>query len=100
MNTVVAAVIIALLVCNLIGLVVVGLRVGRQSGDARELERRITKLEARVDNLPTHTDLKELGRGITAAAEGLASLTGQTQTMTHMLRTIQEHLLDNEGPRR
>lgn len=96
MNDPIAAVIIALLVVNLIGLVMIGARVGRQSNDTIVLDRRLTQLEARVANMPTHHDLQLLGRGITATAEAVATISGQTQTMTQMLRTIQEHLLEKE----
>lgn len=96
MNETIAAVIIALLVVNLIGLLVVGIRVSGQSNDARGLENRLTKLEARVDNLPTHRDLTDLRGAITEVVETVAQISGQTQAMTQMLRSIQEHLLEND----
>lgn len=96
MNETVAAVIIALLVINLIGLLVIGGRVSRQSNDAGDLDKRLTRLEARVDNLPTHRDLADLRSGITEVVESVAAISGQTQSMTQMLRTIQEHLLEND----
>lgn len=99
MNEMIATVIIALLVVNLIGLLMIGTRVGRHSGDARELDRRLTRLEGRVDNLPTHQDLQQIGRVISVTAEAVATISGQTQTMTQMLRTIQEHLLEKEARR-
>ena len=96
MNETIAVVIIALLVVNLIGLLVVGIRVSGQSTDARQFESRLTKLEARVENLPTHRDLNELRTGISDVQESVAAISGQTQAMTQMLRTIQEHLLEND----
>lgn len=96
MNEMIATVIIALLVVNLIGLLMIGARVGRQSSDAIALDRRLTQLEARVANMPTHQDLQQLGRGISATAETVATISGQTETMTLMLRTIQEHLLEKD----
>jgi hypothetical protein len=95
-NETIAIVIIALLVVNLIGLLVVGLRVSGQSTDTRQLEGRLTKLEARVDNLPTHRDLLELRTGIGDVQESVAAISGRTEAMTQMLRTIQEHLLEND----
>lgn len=100
MNETIAAVIIALLLINLIGLLVIGNRVSRQSNDASDQDKRLTRLEARVENLPTHRDLTAMNSGINETAEAVAALNGQTQTMTQMLRTIQEHLLDKEGTRR
>lgn len=91
-----ATIIIALLVINLIGLLAVGLRINGQQSDNRAMDQRLTRLEARVDNLPTHRDLTELGRAITETAETVAAISGQTLTMTQMLRTIQEHLLEKE----
>ncbi|MHB1273630.1 MAG: DUF2730 family protein [Rhodanobacter sp.] len=96
MTETVAVVIIALLLINLIGLLMVGVRVSGQDNDARELDQRLTRLEARVENLPTHRDLTDLGRAIAETAETVASISGQTQAMTQMLRTIQEHLLEND----
>ena len=96
MNETVAAVIIALLVINLIGLLVIGNRVSRQSSDASDLDKRLTRLEARVENLPTHRDLAAMSNGINETAEAVATLGGQTQAMTQMLRSIQEHLLEND----
>lgn len=96
MNETVAAVIIALLLINLIGLLMVGARITSQSADSRQMERRLTVLEARVDNLPTHRDLTELRAGISEVVETVATISGQTAAMTQMLRTIQEHLLEND----
>lgn len=100
MNEAIGTVIIALLIINLVGLVVIGSRVSGQTHDSRDLNQRLTFLEARVNNAPTHADLKEISRGLNATAEAVASLGGKTETMTQMLRTVQEHLLDNEGHRR
>lgn len=100
MTETIATVIIVLLVVNLLGLAVVGFRVGRQSSDARDFERRLNQLEARVANLPTHQDLQKLTQGMAATAEAVATLNGQMRTMTDMMRAIQEHLLDNERHRR
>lgn len=96
MNETVAAVIIALLVIDLIGLLLVGLRISGQTADSRQMWGRLIKLESRVDNLPTHRDLTELRSGISEVVETVASISGQTVAMTQMLRTIQEHLLEND----
>lgn len=104
---VVAAVIIVLLLINLVGLLVIGARVSGQATDARNLEQRLkddnrhleqrlTKLEARVDNLPTHRDFTELRGDLSEVVETTAGLSGQMTTMAQMLRTIQEHLLEND----
>lgn len=100
MNDQVAIVIIALLLLNLIGLVMVGVRISAQNKDSREQDSRLTRLEARVDNLPTHRDMTALSRSINETAETVATISGQTQAMTQMLRSIQEHLLEKEGHRR
>jgi hypothetical protein len=96
MNEAIAAVIIALLLINLVGLLMVGGRITSQSADSRQMERRLTVLEARVDNLPTHRDLTDLRKGISEVVETAAAISGQTIAMTQMLRTIQEHLLEND----
>ena len=96
MNPMIAAIIIALLVINLLGLLVVGWRVSGQSNDARSLETRLTKLEARVDNLPTHRDLLDLRNGMGDVVQSMAEIAGRTEAMTTMLQTIQEHLLEGE----
>jgi hypothetical protein len=110
MTDVLAIAIIVLLVINLIGLLMVGTRVSNQSADARnlekrlatdgrDLERRLTTLEARVENLPTHRDLLAMGKDVTEVMETIAGISGQTDAMTQMLRTIQQYLLDREKPR-
>lgn len=86
----------ALLSLNLLGLVVVAVRLSFLDSDDRKLDRRLTQLEARVDNLPTHRDLGELRSDIAGVVESVAAIAGQTQTMTQMLRTIQEYLLEND----
>ncbi|MEI7036450.1 DUF2730 family protein [Fulvimonas yonginensis] len=96
MNETIAAVIIALLVVNLIGLLVVGVRVSGQSTETRNHEGRITRLEEQVKNLPTHRDLTDLRGAISEVVETVAQISGQTQAMTQMLRSIQEHLLEND----
>jgi hypothetical protein len=96
MSDLTATIIIALLIVNLLGLLVIGYRVSRQSTDAGDLDRRLTRLEARVDNLPTHRDLTDLRSGISEVVETVATIGGQTNAMTQMLRTIQEHLLEND----
>lgn len=104
---VVAAVIIVLLLINLVGLLVIGGRVTGQANDARnleqrlkddnrQLEQRLTKLEARVDNLPTHRDFTDLRRELSEVVENTAALSGQMTAMSQVLRTIQEHLLEND----
>lgn len=90
------AIIIGLLLVNLAGLVVIGIRVSLLGGDDRKLDRRLTMLEARVENLPTHRDLSALRADIAEVVENTAALGGQTETMTQMLRTIQEHLLEKD----
>lgn len=92
----VASVIIVLLLINLVGLLVIGARVGRQANDSHQLEQRLTKLEARVDNLPTHRDFTELRGDLSEVVETTAGLSGQMTTVAQMLRTIQEHLLEND----
>lgn len=89
-------IILALMVVNLIGLLIIGLMHGSQARDTRRLDTRVTFLEAQVKNMPTHRDLLEL-RGDTAEmAESVAELNGRAETMTQMLRTIQEHLLEKD----
>ena len=66
------------------------------SHENRLMESRVAKLEARVDNLPTHRDLTELRSGIGAVVESVATIEGQSETMMQMLQTIQKHLLESE----
>lgn len=91
-----ATIIIALLIINLIGLLVVGIRVNGEQTDRRALDTRLTRLEAQVEHLPTHRDLSTLGRAVNETAETVATIKGQTLAMTQMLRTIQEHLLEKD----
>jgi predicted PurR-regulated permease PerM len=96
MNETIAAVIIALLLINLIGLLVVGVHISGQSAYTRQLDSRVTQLEALVKYLPTHQDLASLRAEINKVVETSAAISGQTHAMTQMLRTIQEHLLEND----
>lgn len=96
MSDIASTIIIALLVINLIGLLVVGASIKSQSQESRGLERRLTMLEAQVQTLPTHRDLMDLRGGMGKVMETVAQISGQTEAMTVMLRTIQEHLLESE----
>ena len=100
-------VVIGLLVIVLIGLVFLNQRMGSLTHETRQMdsqlskenramESRIVKLEARVDNLPTHRDLTELRSGIGEVVESVATLQGTSDTMMQMLHTIQKHLLESE----
>lgn len=102
MSETISAVVIALLVINLLGLLVVGWRISSQSddvrgitNDSRALADRITHLEAQVKTMPTHRDLTDLRDDISGVVENVAAISGQTQTMTQMLKSIQDHLLEN-----
>lgn len=96
MNDPAATITIVLLVINLIGLLMVGNRIKSQSDESRGFDRRIGKLEAQLETLPTHKDLRELRKEFESIAEDVASIDGRTETMTQLLRTIQQHLLDRE----
>ncbi|ULU26607.1 DUF2730 family protein [Dyella terrae] len=116
MSDTVSTVVIGLLVINLLGLLAVGWRISTQSADVRGLTDdigtqsadvralttdnrlladRLTHLEARVNTMPTHRDLTDLRDDISEVVESVAAISGQTQTMTQMLKSIQDHLLEN-----
>lgn len=101
------SIVIVLLLIILVALILIFQRVenlARESRQAdtqisqenRALESRVVKLEARVDNLPTHRDLTELRSGIGAVVESVATIEGQSETMMKMLQTIQKHLLESD----
>lgn len=96
MSDTTTAVIIALLLINLVGLLVVGAYVSSQAKDNQRQDRSLTELESRVANMPTHRDLMELRGDLSKVVETVAVIRGQTQTMTQLLRTIQEHLMEND----
>lgn len=96
MTDVTTIIIIALLVINLVGLLAIGARVSSQQREARNQDKRLTKIESRVDHQPSHSDLREMSRAMNAMAETVATIKGQTLTMMQMLRTVQEHLLEND----
>jgi hypothetical protein len=99
MSDVASTIIIVLLVINLIGLIVVGTRITGQSADSRGMERRLNLLEAQVQTLPTHTDLRAVGREVNQVLESVASMHGQVAAMAQTLNTVQEYLLDRETRR-
>lgn len=93
--------IIGLLLAVLLGVAIVGRSLGRQSAEYssqgtahRALDGRLTRLEVRVDNLPTHRDLLELRATMGEMSESIAQISGQTAAITQMLRSIQQHLLE------
>jgi uncharacterized membrane protein YfbV (UPF0208 family) len=95
-NDLVITVIIALLLANLIGLLWLGQRASGQSNENRSLSDRLTHLEAKVNTMPTHRDLAELREDFSEVAETTAALSGQMTTVLQLLRTIQDHLLEND----
>lgn len=101
MTETVSIVVIALLVINLLGLLMVGWRIGSQSADVRGLTAdnrtladRLTHLEARVNTMPTHRDLIELREDLSEVVENVAGIDGKADAMTLMLKSIQDHLLE------
>lgn len=96
MNDASIAIIIGLLLVNLFGLLVIGIRMTLMGSENRKLDNRLTHLEAKVLNLPTHRDLTGLSGDISEISESVSALSGKTETVTQMLRTIQEHLLEND----
>lgn len=92
----IAAVIIVLLVVNLLGLLMLGWRISGQSSETRQLSDRVTQLESWVKFAPTHTDLSNLRGDLYKLTEATAHIGGQTQTITQMLKTIQDHLMEND----
>lgn len=99
MSDLTTTVTIVLLLVNLVGLIMVGVRINYQMVDARGMEKRLNKLEANVEHLPTHHDLHELQRNFNVVAESVASVGGKVETMTQLLKTIQEYLLEKESRR-
>ena len=83
-------------ILNMIWLLVIGYRLVTQDGASRELANRLTRLEARVESMPTHRDLRDLQESINSIQEDVASLAGKTDTQTQLLRMIQEHLLERD----
>ena len=95
MNDTLATVVIVLLVVNLIGLFAVGLIVNGQSRENKELENRLTMVEARVSTLPTHADLLALRTDLSNVVRTCAEIDGRTAAIVQTLRTIQDHLLES-----
>lgn len=50
---------------------------------------RVAKLEAHRESALTHAEVRSL-------YDRLATIEGQNQTMTRLLQTVQEHLLEND----
>ena len=96
MNDGTTFIVIGLLVLNLLAVVVIGVRVSLLGGDDRKLDSRLTHLEARVENLPTHRDLTALRNDIAEVVGSVEALNGQTANMTEMLRTIHKFLLEKD----
>jgi phage shock protein A len=96
-------VVIALLLLVLLGLAIVARHLGRQTAETsqrsvshRALDSRLTRLEARVDHLPTHRDLLDLRAAVGEVSESVAQINGQTAAISQMLRSIQEHVLEGD----
>ena len=66
--------------------------------DARldDSDRRITKLEGKVDSSPTHEDLRGLRRDMERQGEKLDQLLGESRAYTRSLSRIEQYLLDSK----
>lgn len=95
MSIVLATIVIFLLVINLLGLLVIGLIVNSQSRDNKDMDKRLTTLEARVNTLPTHTDLASIREDISSVVTTCAGIDGRTEAMALTLSTIQRHLMES-----
>lgn len=58
---------------------------------------RLAKIEARVDQLPSHDDLGDLHDRINAVAAGMNTMTGELAGVKTTLNLIHQHLLNNGG---
>lgn len=96
MSDTLIVIIVTLLLVNSVGVLVLGYRSNQDAGTDRQLERRLSGLEVRVENMPTHRDLAELRAAINSMATDVATLTGQNETQSQMLRTIQTHLMEQD----
>lgn len=56
---------------------------------------RITKLETRAENSPTHDDLKSIHEKVNQVNTNISTLSGEFSGVRNLLNTIHHHLLEN-----
>jgi hypothetical protein len=68
-------------------------RQGERIGD---LDGRVGRLEERVNYLPTHRELAEIRNALGIVNAELSAIRERSQVTCEMVRTIQEHLLEED----
>lgn len=96
-------VLILLGVCNLIGLGLLWLHMDRRADETRRqgeriggIDGRVGRLEERINYLPTHRELAEIRTAIGAVCAEMSALRERSQVTCEMVRTIQDHLLQED----
>ncbi len=57
---------------------------------------RLTRLEEKVNGMPTHRDLEKISEGVTEVREDVAANTERTNATFEMVRSIQNYLMGNK----
>lgn len=58
-----------------------------------DVKRRVSDVEAKANNLPTHRDLDEIDQRMTEVKSGLSELNGMVKQLNNTLAMINQHLL-------
>ncbi len=94
---------IVLGVLNLVGLACLWLHMDRRAAASHrqgerigELDGRMGRLEERVNYLPTHRELAEIRTALGIVSGELSAIRERSQVTCEMVRTIQEHLLEED----
>lgn len=96
MNAPMDAVLLVFMALNLIGIVLLWLRIDRSSSDLRHLDTRVTKLEVRLVGLPTHHELTKIRDCISVISADVSGMNERTGVTAGMVATIQRHMLQEE----
>lgn len=81
---------------NFLGLLWIGVRTERRTGNDQATSTRLSLIEQNFTNAPTHRDLRDLNAQINQLSSQLAGVSERLNQNTHMTQTIQRHLLEGE----
>lgn len=89
MNDPFLVILAVLALANLIGLVLLWIHIDRNTNSSRAQDMRITRLEERQAAAISHQEVRQIH-------ERLANIEGSVATTKDLMKTIQEHLLEND----
>lgn len=90
------AMVFALSVVNILGLLLLIIQSERRTKSIDELLMRVTRMETRYEGAPDHEDLGEISEKLSGLVTDVATINERWQVTNRTMGTIQQHLLQED----